>query len=314
MISVRNFLSTKNMRDAFIKTLEKKASKNKNIFFITGDLGYSVIENYQAKFPNQFLNAGIAEQNMTGIAAGLASTGKSVFTYSIANFPILRALEQIRNNICYHNLNVKIISVGAGFHYGILASTHHATEDLAIMRALPNMVVLAPADPVETKLATEAMIKYNGPCYMRIGKSPIIHKTNPNFKIGKAIVIQQGNDITLVSTGGMLSQTMEIAKLLKKENVNAKVISMHTIKPLDINIIKNATKETKAIFTIEEHSIIGGLGSAVAEVIAENNINTKFKRIGVDDTFSKYIGDQEFLKEKHGLSNKDIIKTIKKLM
>src|SRR3989338_3065105 len=199
MISVRNFLSTKNMRDAFIKTLEKKASKNKNIFFITGDLGYSVIENYQAKFPNQFLNVGIAEQNMTGIAAGLASTGKSVFTYSIANFPILRALEQIRNNICYHNVNVKIIS-------------------------------------------------------------------------------------------------------------------MHTIKPLDINIIKNAIKETKAIFTIEEHSIIGGLGSAVAEVIAENNINTKFKRIGVDDTFSKYIGDQEFLKEKHGLSNKDIMKTIKKLM
>lgn len=303
------------MRTAWIKSLTQEAAKNPNILLLTGDLGFAVIEEFRAKFPNQFLNAGVAEQNMTGIAAGLALSGKTVFTYSIANFTTLRPLEQIRNDICYHNANVKIVSVGGGFDYYSLGPTHHATEDLAIIRSLPNMTVLAPGDPVEAELATIAIIKHKGSCYLRLGKAPIIHQKKPEFKIGKAITVKEGNDLTLISTGGMLADAIKTADLLKQQKINARVLSMHTIKPIDKQAIIKAACETKAIFTIEDHQITGGLGSAVAEVLSESKNNAiVFKRFGIPDIFVKDIGSIEFIKKKLGLTAAQISKQIMKLV
>lgn len=311
------------MRSAWIKTLTKLAETDKNIFLIVGDLGFGVIEEFRAKFPNQFLNAGIAEQNMTGIAAGLALSGKIVFTYSIGNFTTLRPLEQIRNDICYHNANVKIVSVGGGFDYYSLGPTHHATESLAIMRALPNMTVLAPGDPVEAELATRAIIKHKGPCYLRLGKAPIIHQKKPNFKIGQAITVRQGEDLTLIASGGMLADALQIADLLAKKGLRARVLSMHTIKPIDEKAIIAAAGETKAIFTLEDHQITGGLGSAAAETLAQysvkisgaglsknKNTATIFKRFGVPDIFIKDIGSIEYIKQKLDLAAPQIVRQI----
>ena len=193
------------MRTAFINTLNELASRDERIWLLCGDLGFSVLEPFAKSFPNRYVNVGVAEQNMTGVAAGLALSGKIVFTYSIANFPVIRCLEQIRNDVCAHNLNVKIVSVGGGFAYGSAGYTHHGTEDLAIMRVLPNMTVLAPGDPVETRLLTVAATEQPGPCYLRLGKAgePTIHTSEPEITIGKAIILRQGGDGTLISTGGM---------------------------------------------------------------------------------------------------------------
>lgn len=302
------------MRTAFIKTLEELAAKDKKIFFVTGDLGFSVIEEFQRKFPNQFLNAGIAEQNMIGMAAGLALSGKTVFVYSIGNFPTLRPMEQVRNDVCYHQANVKIISVGAGLHYGGLGYTHHALEDLGIMRMLPGMTVLAPGDTVEAEASTRAIAKYKGPCYMRLGKGPAIHKGSIDFTIGKAFLMKRGKDLTLITTGGMLGTVLEAAKKLEEKGISARVVQIHTIKPIDSQMIKKAAKETGRIITVEEHSVIGGLGGAVAEVVAEAGYPVVCRRIGVPDERIKHVGSQEFLKEKIGLTLDQIVREAQKLV
>lgn len=305
------------MRTAFIKTLFDLAKQDERINLIVGDLGYSVVEPFQKEFPSRFINAGVAEQNMTGMAAGLALSGKIVFTYSIANFPTLRCLEQIRNDICYHNANVKIVAVGGGFAYGALGMTHHATEDLAIMRSLPNMVVIAPGDPVEAKLATQAIIEHEGPCYLRLGKAgePKVHQSEPDFKLGKAVQLKDGTDITLISTGGMLFNTLKAAEKLEEQGISVRVLSMHTVKPLDIETVLKAASETLAIFTIEEHSIIGGLGGAVAETLAESgNSQVYFQRLGIPSTFISQVGSQEYLRELFSLSANGIVNSIETVL
>ena len=301
------------MRNVFIKTLTQLAPKHPEIFLIVGDLGYGVIEEFAQKFPRQFLNAGIAEQNMTGMAAGLALSGKTIFTYSIANFPILRPLEQVRNDICYHNANVKIVSVGGGFFYHSLGSTHHGTEDISIMRTLPNMTVLAPGDAYEAECATRALIEHSGPCFLRLTKAPesTVHTKKPAFKIGKAIQIGNGSDVALITTGGMLEETIKTAEFLKRQKISARVISMHTVKPLDAAIIKKTAREVKMIATIEDHQTTGGLGSAVAEVLAEISPSAiLFKRFGIPDIFIKHIGSVEYIKEKLGLTAEKLSKKI----
>src|SRR2546423_4713749 len=189
------------MRNAFLDTLYELALNDDRIVFITGDLGFRVVEKFMENIPKQFLNAGVAEQNMTGIAAGMALSGKISFTYSIANFPTLRCLEQIRNDVCYHDANVKVVSVGGGFTYGAMGATHHAIEDLAVMRALPCLVVVAPGDPVEARAATRAIIAHSGPCYLRLGKAgePVVHTSAIDFELGKAICMREGTDATLIS-------------------------------------------------------------------------------------------------------------------
>ena len=209
------------MRTAFFRSLLDLAEGDERINLIVGDLGFGVVETFAQRFPTRFFNAGVAEQNMTGIATGLALSGKVVFTYSIANFPTLRCLEQVRNDVCYHNANVKIVAVGGGFAYGSLGMSHHATEDLAIMRVLPGMVVVAPGDPVEAELATRAIVEAQGPCYLRLGRAGerSVHHPEVAFRLGKAITVRDGRDLTLITTGGLLSTTVRVATRLAKDIV-----------------------------------------------------------------------------------------------
>jgi len=301
------------MRNAFLDALFDLALVDERITFITGDLGYRVVEKFMEQRPRQFLNAGVAEANMTGLAAGMALSGKVVFTYSIANFPTLRCLEQIRNDVCYHDADVKIVSIGGGFSYGSMGATHHAIEDLAIMRALPNMTVVAPGDPVETRSATRAIVEHPGPCYFRLGKAgePTVHGGPIDFRLGKAIRLREGSDLTLMSTGGMLQTAVKVADRLAAEKLKARVVSMHTLKPLDEVEVLDAVRETGALFTLEEHSVVGGLGGAVAEIVAEvAPRGALFKRIGMPSIFSPHMGSQEYLLAQHGLDAESIARTV----
>ena len=300
------------MRISFIKTLTQLAKKDKNIILMTGDLGFSAFENFQQVCPRQYINAGVAEQNMTGVAAGLATEGKIPWVYSIIPFATMRNFEQIRNDICYQNLNVKIVGIGAGFSYGPYGHTHHGLEDIGIMRTLPNLVILCPGDPFEVVVATKAASKYNGPVYIRLGKAgePSVYRKNPNFRIGKGIVVQKGTDVTIIATSTLLYRGLEVVRALKGNGMSARLISMHTLKPLDGSLVQRCARETKAIFTLEEHSIIGGLGSAVAEVIAEYGHPILFKRIGVPDRFTKVIGRLEFMHNANNLGINQIVRIL----
>ena len=248
----------------------------------------------------------------------MALSGKIVFTYSIANFPTMRCLEQVRNDVCYHGANVKIVAVGGGMCYGSLGVTHHATEDLAMMRALPNMLVVAPGDPVEAALATRAVAAHGGPCYLRLGRAgePRVHSScHIGFQLGRAITVKDGGDLTLIATGGLLKNTVEAARRLAQRGINARVISMHTVKPLDVEAVHKAARETEAIFTIEEHSVVGGLGSAVAEVLMEAKARPYvFQRIGLQDSFSAEVGNQEYLRSQHGLDVNGILSAVEAVL
>jgi transketolase len=300
------------MRSAFINTLEKIAQKDKNIFLITADLGFKLFDNFKAKFPERFINVGVAEANMIGVACGLSLSGKNVYCYSMATFLTARCLEQIRVDLCYHNLNVKLIGVGGGLVYGAEGITHHALEDISLMRALTNMTVFAPGDPLEVEAVLKESIKYKSPLYVRLGKDkdPIVHKCMPDFKIGKGIVINQGEDLTLIATGTMLYSAKIVCEKLKDEGLRPTLISMPTIKPLDTALIENCAKKSKAIFTIEEHNIIGGLGSAVAESLMEAGFSGLFRKIAIADKYKSYIGKVEYLRQRHGLTPKAITKYI----
>jgi transketolase len=301
------------MRTAFIQELFELAKQDDRIMLIVGDLGFGVVTPFMQQLPRQFLNAGVAEQNMTAMAAGMALSGKIALTYSIANFPTLRCLEHVRNDVCYHNANVKIVSVGGGFAYGAMGATHHAIEDLAVMRALPGLVVVAPGDPVEARAATRAVVAYDGPCYLRLGKAgePVVHPSAIDFQLGKAIRMRDGKDATLISTGGILPNVVRAAARLAAEGIETRLLSMHTLKPLDGEAVLAAARETEAIFTIEEHSILGGLGSAVAEALAEaDGIKVPFRRIGVPSAFSPHIGSQEYMQQCHGLTDEAIAKHV----
>lgn len=305
------------MRTAFFRTLMELAERDLRINLVVGDLGFGVVEPFEQRFPKQFLNAGVAEQNMTGIAAGMALSGKIVFTYSIANFPTLRCLEQIRNDVCYHHANVKVVAVGGGFAYGALGMTHHATEDLAIMRALPEMVVVAPADPLEAEQATRAIAAHPGPCYLRLGRAgeATVHRSPIAFELGKAICAREGDDMTFITCGAVLETTLHVAERLAGDGIQTRVLSMHTLKPLDTEAVMAAARQTKAIVTMEEHSIIGGLGSAVAEVLAElDGRQTLFKRIGLPSTFASQVGSQDYLRSIYGLSVDGILKSLKPIL
>src|SRR5882672_643329 len=293
------------MRTAFVKALIEIASKDPRINLITGDLGFGVLEDFARQFPNQYLNPGVAEQNMAGLATGMALSGKIVFTYSIANFPTLRCIEQLRNDVCYHDANVKVVSVGGGFAYGALGISHHATEDIAIMRALPNMMVIAPGDPAEAYAATRLIARHTGPCYLRLGKAgePIVHASPPEFRIGRAIKLLDGKHFCIISTGGMLPIAVKVSSELASTGLTSRVLSMHTVKPLDVEAVSAAAHDLPLIVTLEEHSIIGGLGGAVAEVVCElGGKRATLLRLGLPGTFSSEVGGQDHLRHTYGLS------------
>ncbi len=269
------------MRNAFLNSLICIAEKDKDLILLTGDLGFGLFDDFESRFPGQFFNVGIAEQNMTGIAAGLALEGKKVFTYSLANFPTLRCLEQIRNDVCYHNLNVNIVTSGGGFSYGQLGMSHHATEDISIMRALPNVTVVVPSNEWEASHATEKLYCSEGVGYLRIDKTNGIQdNSSDNFEIGKSVIVQSGSDVCFIVCGGIINEVIESAKSLKLAGISSEIVSMHTVKPIDTKIIKKASKNFQLIVSVEEGNIIGGLGSAIAEYCMENNLApNKFVRL-----------------------------------
>jgi transketolase len=298
------------MRTAFIEELIRLAAEDERIWLVCGDLGYSVLEPFADRFPARYLNAGVAEQNMTGVAAGLALMGKTVFTYSIANFPVMRCLEQIRNDVCYHDLNVKIVAVGGGLAYGSHGYTHHAVEDIAVMSALPNITVIAPADPVEARALTRMIAKRPGPAYLRLGKAgePILHSSELALTYGKAIPVRQGHDLTLISIGGMLTNTLAAADNLNRAGYSVRVLSMPFAVPLDGDAIRDAVTDTRVILTVEEHGP-GGLGAAVGECIARSGQAVTFVPLRLPRSPIKVAGTQEQLRAMHGLSAEAIARS-----
>lgn len=303
------------MRDAFVRTLVELAKKDKNIELITGDLGFGVLKPFWEQLPDQFINAGIAEQNMTSVAAGMALEGKTVFTYSIGNFPTLRCLEQIRNDCAYHNANVKIVCIGGGFVYGSLGMSHQATEDLAIMRALPDIVVTAPADLVEAEECTKALVKYKGTAYLRLGRGgeKRIHEKLDNFQIGKAVKVHDGEKVAIFSTGAIFEEVTEAYEDLKEIGYRPAVYTFPTVKPIDKDSIEAVANKFDLIATVEEHNIVGGLGSAVAEVMAEmKDKRARLLRIGLNDEYSIRVGNQKYLRQQYGMDSKRIVERIVK--
>jgi len=298
------------MRDSFTARLEQLAETDPRIFLITGDLGFGVLDRFEKRFPRQFLNAGVAEQNMTGLATGLALEGRIVFTYSIGNFPTLRCLEQVRNDAAYHDANVKIVAIGGGFSYGALGMSHHATEDLAIMRAI-GIPVVAPGCDWEAAGAVDALVATAGTCYLRLDRASAGSTGRPNekFELGRARVLRNGEDVTLIATGGILAEALAAAECLAADRgISCRVLSMHTVSPLDVEAVLAAARETGGIVTVEEHTINGGLGRAVAEACLENGVAPRaFARVALREGFSSIVGSQEFLRSHYGLDKSAIM-------
>ncbi|WP_394897333.1 transketolase family protein, partial [Clostridium paraputrificum] len=277
-------------REAYGKALAALANTNENVVVLDADLSKSTkTADFKAVAPERFFNMGIAEGNMMGVAAGLSTCGKIPFVSTFAMFAAGRAFEQIRNSICYPKLNVKVCATHAGLTVGEDGASHQAIEDISLMRSVPNMVVINPADDIETEAAIKAVAEMEGPCYVRLGRmavSRVNDETNYNFVIGKGITLAEGNDVAIIGTGIMVEAALEAKEELAKEGINARVINIHTIKPIDEELIIKAAKETGVIVTAEEHSIIGGLGSAVAEVVSEK-CPVPVLRVGVKDTFGE---------------------------
>jgi len=296
------------MRNAFTKALTQQARQNPNIWLLSGDIGFSVLEGFAQEFPGRFVNVGVAEQNMIGIAAGLAMSGKTVFTYTIGNFSFMRCLEQIRNDVCYHQLNVKIVAVGGGFAYGNLGYTHHAIEDIAILRVLPHLTVIAPGDPVETSLAVEMLCHEQGPGYLRLGRGgePVIHTTPPVLIRGRAITLGQGKDIVIVTSAGTLDIAFNAAQRLRGEGHSVGLISMPILSPFDKKSLLQAAAKATRLVTVEEHGS-GGLASLVAETMAEADIYVRLRSLYVRKPPISQSGDRAWLRNYHGITEEGII-------
>lgn len=299
------------MRTAYLDTLYELAQNDKRVYALISDNGAIVYDKYRRDLPGQYLNIGISEANMIGMAAGMASCGKIPFAYTIGAFLAYRAFEFIRNDVCIQNQNVKIVGTGAGESYSQLGPTHHATEDLGALRSLPNLTILCPASPMEVKKATMAAYEQDGPIYLRLGtsKEPEIYRNDYEFHIGKAVTIKEGNDLTLIGTGSILKDLLEVAEELESKGIQIRVVNMHTIKPLDEDVIRQAIDETGKVITVEDHNVTGGLGSAVAEVLAQYRKTVQFKAMGLTG-FSKGYGTYGQVKEQNGLGKNRIREAI----
>ncbi len=301
-------------REAYGKTLAKLGLENENIVVLDADLSKSTkTADFKKVAPERFINMGIAEGNMMSVAAGLSTCGKIPFASTFAIFAAGRAFEQIRNSICYPKLNVKICATHAGITVGEDGASHQAIEDIALMRSIPNMVVISPSDDIETEAAIKAIIKYHGPCYVRLGRSGVYTiNNNPEYKfeLGKAVTLRKGHDATIIATGIMVDAALEAYNILAEEGIKVRVLNIHTIKPIDEEAIIVAARETGLIVTAEEHSIIGGLGSAVAEVVTSNH-PVPVMRVGIKDTFGESGKPEELLKA-YGLTADEIVKALKK--
>jgi len=306
------------VRRVFINELIKQSRTNKNIYLLVADVGYNLVEPFQQEFPDRFINVGIAEQAMIGIASGLAMKGKKVFCYSLGNFPTLRCLEQIRNDVCYHNLDVKIVNSGTGLYYGALGSSHHATEDIAVMRSLPNMTVISPCDGGETIQAMNYSFGNTVPVYLRLqgsnDKELYYHGVYGQRGIYtiKDLLWHKDYIGSIIACGSIVGEAEKAGKLLQDSGLKVNVISSPCIKPIDEHGIKRISD--RCIFTVEEHNLSGGLGSAVLEAISDMGLNTRVVRIGLQDKFVKEVGSQEYLRKLNGLGAESISNKIKEVL
>lgn len=305
------------MRTAFIRALERLAAEDERIFLVCGDLGYAVVEQFAEWFPDRFLNVGVAEQNMVGIAAGLALTGKKVFTYSIVNFAVTRCLEQIRNDVCYHGVDVTIVAVGGGLAYGSQGYTHHGTEDIAFTRVLPGMAVLVPGDPIEATWATEILHRRGGPAYLRLarGGEAAVHSAPLSTDAGaRMIELLPGGEVVVIATGAILGEAVTAVAALRQNGHSVALFSMPFVAPLDRSALLAAIRPAKAVVVVEEHLTYGGVGSAVAESLAELPANRpRLTCLGVNHVHRNTVGDQRFLRKLNGINAEGIARTVRAL-
>jgi transketolase len=302
------------MRNAFADELTKLAKENKKIFVLSGDIGNKLFDNYKEVASERFLNCGVAEANMVSLGAGMSLCGLHPLSYTITSFMTTRCYEQIKVDVCYHNLPFVIVGVGGGLGYAEGGATHQSCEDFSILRVLPNMTVLCPADAMETRGALRAAFKHKGPVYIRLGKKgeQVVHKEVPDFKIGEWIKMREGKDVCILSVGFMLPYAMQAAEELEKKGIAAAVVSMHTIKPLDGKMLKDIFSKFKLVAVVEEHNIIGGGSAAVAEWAADHDVlkNTRLLRLAAPDAFSCVTCSQEYARELYGLTPDAIAKKI----
>jgi transketolase len=301
------------MRQTFINNLILLAMKDKDIYLLTGDLGFPFILEFSKKFPGRFLNCGIAEQNMMGVAAGLALAGKKPYVFSFVPFVIFRCLEQIRNDVCYQNLNVKIIGAGSGITYGTHGSSHYGIEDVSVLKAFPNLVILSPADQIEMKNLILQSYKTKQPTYIRFEKNAkeSFHKTDDKIILGKPSILRNGKDGLIITTGSSLETGIKTVKKLSESKYNLKLISLHTLKPINKTSLIKELNDIKYIFTIEDHKIVGGLYSSIAEILIENNLrNITLKAFGIKDKYEAIIGNQEYLRKYYKIDSNSIYKEI----
>jgi transketolase len=304
------------LRKTFIATLEEIAAENANLWLLCGDLGYSVLEPFAGRFPDRYLNVGVAEQNMAGVAAGIALSGKTVFIYSIGNFPTLRCLEQLRNDVCYHGADVKVVAVGAGFAYGSQGYTHHAVEDVAIMSMLPGMEVFVPCDPMEVRIATRYIAASGRPAYLRLSRAgePVLHKSEPS-SLDSPILIREGRDVCVLAAGPITSACLAAADRLHVDGIDAAVYSVPRVKPLDDAFVRSLARRARLIVTVEEHILRGGLNAAVATAVAADAQRPPVSGLGIPDLAGKVslAGDRDGLLAAAGLSPPAIAERIKEL-
>ena len=297
------------MRTTFVNLLIEETRKNKNLELLTGDLGFGVLKPFIEEFPNRFTNCGIAEQNMLSMAGGMASVGKCVVVYSIGNFPTIRPLEQIRNDICYYNHNVKIVCIGGGYTYGSLGMSHHATEDVAVMRSMPNMTIFTPSDSVEAAVCIRKMFEIKGPCYLRLERDTAkpFHSLSQIHSIFDCQhVVANNSKFAIFTYGTIAEEAIEAAN-----NKGIDLFTMPCLKPVNDENLSQILKRYSKVFTVEEHSIIGGLGDILSKVISESeSLNTKIIRIGIKDTFLSDVGDQKYMRMCAGIDRENILKII----
>lgn len=300
------------MRNAFAEEMVSLAKADKRVVVLSGDIGNKLFDNFKAVDEKRFYNCGIAEANMMGVAAGMAMSGLRPFVYTITPFTTARCFEQIRIDVCYHHAPVVIVGTGSGLSYSELGPTHHSLEDMAILRTLPGMRVVAPCDSAELRQVLRKVLKDNSPTYIRIGKKgeADIHKSTPDLYLGKAIIVRPGKDIGLLCTGNMMTETLKASELLLAEGISAEVVSFHTVKPLDDDYLSYAVERFKLLVTVEEHSRIGGFGSAVAEWRMSHNSKLMQIAFGTDDVFMHEIGSQVFARKKYGLTAENMANTI----
>lgn len=303
------------MRNRFVENLYELAKKDKNVILMTGDLGFGVLDKFIRDLPDQYINAGIAEQNMMGVAAGMGISGKTVYVYSIGNFPTLRCIEQIRNDCCYHNANVKIICVGAGMSYGALGMSHHSTEDVAMMRSLAGVTVVSPASAGEVDMCMQT-VQQPGVCYIRLGKGkePELHPVISDYRTGDCVQIAHGERIAVLATGSIAEEAVLARETLKAQGIDLGVYTLPVLKPVNEEQIASYIGEYDALITLEEHSVCGGLFGIIAEISAKRALGKRIVPLGLRDVYPSVVGSQKYLRKVYGMDSDAVVKTVLELV